>query len=109
MAGRRPRGTRPIAWPSGCWPRGATWPECSGAGCRELRARCRERLARGHPLANLAVDRGVVEQLEVIGAPDVAVMLDRKAQPLPFLVVPGARLQHEQIAHDPACQSVRLA
>src|SRR5438105_718358 len=53
-----------------------------------------------HPAADLAIDRRMVEQLEVIGAAEMAVVLDREAQALAALVGPGTRAQHQQVSDE---------
>ena len=53
--------------------------------------------------AHLGEDRRMVEEVEVVGAAQVVVVLDREAHALAAaLGRPGARLEHQQIADDPA-------
>ena len=76
----------------------------AGAGPRALRplTAARQRALALKAAADLVVDRRMVQQVEVRGAADVAVVIDRERSRLPRPVRPRARLQHQQVADDPA-------
>src|SRR5437764_13109550 len=74
---------------------------------KSLLARRWERRSRRQPQLDLVVDRRVIEQIEVIGAADVAVVVDRELQPLTAASVrPRAGAQYQQVADDAPCRTV---
>src|SRR6187549_2828722 len=84
-----------------------TWPTSISTTVRSGAARARGR--RGQPVAQLVVDRRVVQQREVKGSADVVAVLLVEADPPRAADARSARLQHETVADQSAERVARAA